>query len=153
MSKNNPPIPRGWDKTVDDLVAEMRGGERESISGPEIMWAREYERSLIPAGVRFPRRGDVYEALHEFTVQYLTAWKAPYTGSGEGLIKKGDRFVVNQDPSGPEPIAVCVRARNYDEVEQRIVPQSDHQHPKYDGFYFVFKTQLLNDQFRLVNED
>ena len=31
------------------------------MGSPEVEWAIDYERSLIPVGTRFPKKGDVYE--------------------------------------------------------------------------------------------
>ncbi len=61
-----PPAPEGWNKTLADLDAEYRAGARVTLGSPEVDWAREYERSLLPADTRFPREGDVYEALEDF---------------------------------------------------------------------------------------
>lgn len=146
-------MPPGWNKTFGDLNAEMKLGERESVGPPEIRWAWEYERSLIPAHMRFPRKGDVYEALADMTARYMTAWKAPYTGGGEGLVEEGDRFLVHAEPSEPDPISVYVVPCEYEDVESRIVPASDRDHPKYGGFYLSFTTVELNERFRLVHEE
>lgn len=36
-------FPDGWTRTLDDLFAEMKRGERLTVSGEEAGWAREYE--------------------------------------------------------------------------------------------------------------
>ncbi len=146
-------MPPGWNKTIRDLTEEMRRGERSSVGQPESQWAWEYTRSLIPADMRFPRKGDVYEALADMHVRHMTAWKAPFTGGGEGDVLKGDRFLVDHAPSEPDPIGVYVVAVEYDGLERRMVPKSDREHPKYNGFYFSFTTVELNQEFRLVHEE
>ena len=153
MSKHVPPRPHGWDKTIADLTAEMQRGERMSVGRPEIDWARDYERDQIPADMCFPRKGDIYEALDDLPTHYMTAWAAPFTGSGEGLLKKGDKVVVDHDPMDPKPIGVYAKAVDYDFLEQRMVPASDRTAPRYGGFYFSFKTVDLNRKFRLVHQD
>ena len=145
-------MPKGWNRTMADLFVEMRRGDRSSVGPPERDWAWEYERSLIPPEMRFPRKGDVYEALEDMQVRYMTSWKAAFTGGGEGLIRKGDQLQVDQAPSEPDPTGVYVVALEYNELEQRIVPESDREHPKYSGFYFPFTTVELNTKFRLVCE-
>ncbi len=134
-------------------MAEVKRGERLWVGSPELDWAREYEREQIPAGTRFPRKGDMYEALEDMTVHYMTAWAAPVTGGGDGLLKKGERVVVDQAPSDPKPIGVYAKAVDYAVLEQRMVPASDRKSPRYGGFYFSFKTVELNRKFRLVHED
>lgn len=123
------------------------------VCSPEVDWARDFERSQIPADMRFPRKGDVYEALENMTVHYMTSWAAPVTGGGEGILKKGDRVVVDSDPVDARAISTYASAVDYDAVEERIVPTSDRSAPKYSGFYFAFKTVDLNRKFRLVHQE
>lgn len=152
MTPPIPPMPAGWNKTIADLFAEVKRGERPSVGSPEVDWAREYERSLIPSDMRFPRKGDVYEALEDMTVQYLTSWAAPYTGSGEGLLRKGDRVWVDTEPHDSRAISTYAVAVDYEALEQRLVSASDRKSPRYSGFYFSFGTVELNRKFRLVGE-
>ncbi|MBE7466563.1 MAG: hypothetical protein HS116_24100 [Planctomycetes bacterium] len=152
MSAPVPPPPPGWNKTLADLFAEAKRGERKSIGNQEAAWARAYERSLLPAQTRFPKKGDLYEALEDLTVNYLTAWQAPFTGGAECLMLKGDRVLVDDEPGQAEPITVYARAVDYERLERRIVPESDRTHPKYGGFYVALNTADLNTKFRLVSE-
>jgi hypothetical protein len=146
-----PPAPEGWNKTIADLNAEYKSGARRTPAGsPEIDWARDYERSLLPAGTRFPQVGDVYEALEDFEVHYLTSWRAAFTGGGKATLLRGDQIVVRY--MLPRPIAVSADAVNYREVEARVVPESERKAPGYDGFSFTVKTAALNSKFRLVRE-
>lgn len=153
MNPPVPPAPPGWNKTFADLFAELDRGERSSIGFPETEWARAYERSLIPEGMRFPRKGDVYEVLEDMPVRFLTSWAAPYTGSGEGLLRKGDRVLVDQDPSDGQAISTYAIAVNPAALESRLVPAADRASPKYTGFYFSFQTVDLNRRFRLVHAE
>lgn len=153
MSKSVPPAPSGWNKTIEDLLAEMKRGERSSMGSPEVDWARDYERSSIPSGMRFPRKGDVYEALEDMPVKYMTSWAAPFTGGGDGTLVCGDRVVVDMEPLDPRPISTYAVAVDYDAVERRVVPASDRNDPKYSGFYFSLRTVELNQKFKLVGEN
>jgi hypothetical protein len=148
-----PPRPPGWNKTLSALDDELKRGERKWVGQPEITWAVDYEREQIPAGIRFPRKGDVYEVVAEMPVHFLTMWKAPFTGSGQGLLKRGDRLLVDNDPGEPNPIGVNLIAVDYAAIEQRLVSASDRTKPNYNGFYFHFKTVVLNQQFRLVSQE
>jgi hypothetical protein len=147
-----PPRPQGWNLTIADLMAEMNAGKRKSIGSPEAEWARDYERSLIPADTRFPKQGDVYEALHDTPVHFMTAWNAPFTGGGESVLKAGDKVLVDQMPHEPKPISFYAVALDYSAVETRVVPESDRTNPKYAGFYFSLKTVDLNRDFKLDQE-
>lgn len=153
MKQPVPPAPPGWNKTIEDLCDEMARGERTSVGSPEADWARDYMRSQIPPGVRFPRKGDIYEALEDMAVDYMTSWSLPFTGGGEGMLKKGDQVVVDTEPVDARATSTYASAVAYDALEKRIVPDSERSAPKYSGFYFFFGTVDLNRKFRLVHEE
>ena len=144
------PAPIGWNKTITDLMAEIKAGVRAGMSGEEADWARDYERSLLPEGTRFPKEGDIYEVLEDMDATFLTSWSAPFTGSGTGHIRKGERFIAKDSPSQEKPIAVYLEAVDYSALEQRLVKEEDRTHEHYSGFYFCFKTADLNQKFRLI---
>ena len=112
----------------------------------------DYERSLIPAGTRFPKKGDVYEAARDVEVSYVTSWSAPFTGGGSGTLKKGERVIINYEPLS-RSIAANANAINYTHVEKEMVPESDRTSKKYSGFYLVLKTLELSRDFKLVHEE
>lgn len=150
--KDLPPAPPGWNKTVKDLVAEMKSGLRNSIGREESHWAANYERTLLPEGIRFPRKGDVYEATQDVEIQYLTSWFAPYTGGGVATLKQGERVIVQTDCTNTEPLSVYAMPERYKEVEVRMVPEDERTHYKYSNFYLCLKTLDLNTKFRLVTK-
>ncbi len=131
-------------------MAEMHAGTRPKISGDELAWAREYERSLIPEGTRFPRKGDVYESLEDQTVDYRTEWAAPYEGGAQTTLFKGERVRVNWVPDEAKPVGVSTVPVEYKKLEERIVPRQERESSKYGGFYFYFTTIELNTKFKLV---
>lgn len=145
-----PPRPAEWNLTINDLMAEMKAGKRPSVGWPEMEWAREYERSLLPEGTRFPRQGDLYEALCDQVVSYLTAWAAPYTGGGEALLLQGERVWIEIAPGDEQAIGSYALPVEYDKLEARMVPEGERKSAKYGGFYFYFSTRDLNEKFRLV---
>ena len=147
-----PPAPFGWNKTVHDLFEEMTRGERSKIGSPEIHWAKAYERRQMDAETRFPRMGDIYETLESMEVDYMTAWATPYTGSGEGVLEKGDQIYIHSEPMESRPIGVYAKAVDYQLMESRLIPLAQRQSPKYRGFYFYFKTAVLVSRFRLIGE-
>lgn len=145
-----PPRPEGWNRTIADLMAEVEAGSRQGLGQPELDWARDYERSLIPENMRFPAKGDVYEALQDMEVEFMTAWAAPFTGGGKAEMKKGEKVRVDSEPSGPRPLGTYAVAVDYKKMEERMVPATDRNAPKYGGFYFYFNTIDLNTKFALV---
>jgi len=145
-----PERPADWCLTIDDLMTEQRVGRRKTVGAPELSWARAYERSLIPEEVRFPARGDLYEAVEDMTVTFLTAWKAPFTGSGEGVLQKGERIWVSDDPVDEKPLGVYALPVAYAALEARMVPQNERTKREYNGFYFFFNTLDLHQRFTLI---
>jgi hypothetical protein len=105
----------------------------------------------LPPGARHPRKGDVYEALHDIEMDFLTSWLAPYTGSGKGILKRGERIVVKEDPAPGYP-GVYMEADNYRELEARMVPEAERTHYKFSHFYFSVLIKDLYTKFRLVAE-
>lgn len=142
--------PSAWNLTISDLMDEMKAGKRTSIGQPETDWARAYELSLIPKGSRFPRQGDVYESLLDQTVGYLTAWSAPFTGSGVALLPKGERVWIDGDPRDETPLGTYALPVEYDKLQERMVPREEREDSRYGGFYFYFTTVDLNEKFALV---
>jgi hypothetical protein len=145
-----PPAPPDWNKTISDLIAEMKSGLRKDVGPFETEWARDYERGLLPSDVRFPKKDDAYEALQDMEVEYLTSWAAPFTGSGKAILKKGERIRVKYDPIDPRPIGVYLEAVDYPTLEERMVPSSERNNDKYCGFYFFVKTLDLNKRLKLI---
>jgi len=142
--------PPGWKLAHAELLAEMRAGKRKSVGRAEMEWAKEYERSLIPAAARFPRKGDLYESLRDQSVGYVTAWAAPYSGGGEAALLKGERVWIHADSAEEEPVGAYALAVEYDKLEERIVPREEREAQKYGGFCFYLSTVDLNRNFRLV---
>jgi hypothetical protein len=137
-------------KTIDDLMAELKAGKKKLIAGEELERARDYERSLLPADTRFPARGDVYEAIEDLEVDYITSWAAPFTGGGRATLRRGERVTIQYAPPNPPPVMVYAAPVQYKAGEARVVPEADRKAPKYGGFAFALKTSELNTKFRLV---
>jgi hypothetical protein len=142
-------FPPGWNKTIRDLIAESKESRRP-VGSPEIGWARAYERSLLRPWVRFPLDGEVYEALEDTPIQFLTHWHAPFTGGGEGVLPKGTKVRVKVFESEREPISVYADPLDGPQIEQLLVSESDRTHDKYGGFSLSVPTAELNKLFRLV---
>ncbi len=150
MKSSKKKKPNSWNLTIADLINEVEEGKRASLSSPELDWAREYEQSLIPSHYRFPRQGDLYEAAESFEINYMTAWEAPYTGSGTSEIKKGDQIWIDTEPGDSKPISTYALAVEYKKLERRMVPATERNNPKFSGFYFHISTTTLNENFNLI---
>lgn len=142
MSKK---FPKGWSKTIRDLIAENR-----YISSEEMSWAREYEKSQLRSDIKFPLNGEVYETICDVEVRYVTYWSAPYTGGDKCILSKGTKVRVIVDKGENEPLVVNADPLEYKKNEQQIVPEAERKSFKYQGFNFSIKTDELNRSFKLV---
>lgn len=146
-------MPPGWNKTVADLHGEMDLGLRDSVSPEEYQWAEEYERSLLPPDVHYPREGEVYECAETALFTYMTQWAAPYSGGGKGLLRAGERVVISETGLELETLGVFARPVDYEAIEKRTVPENERTANKYWRFAFVLRTIELHTKFRLVAHD
>lgn len=146
-------VPPDWNLTLSDLMNELESGKRKQIGELELSWAREYERSLIPTTYRFPKKGDMYQSKFDQTIDYMTAWSAPYTGGGTATVFKGEKIWVDSEPSSDKPIGTYALPIDYKDLEERIVPYSDRTAFKYDGYYFNISTKTINENFDLIQTD
>lgn len=142
--------PPDWNLTIADLLNEMTEGKRKSLGYPELGWAREYEKSRIPKNYRFPQQGDLYEALIDQEIEFLTSWTAPFTGSGKATLHKGERIWIDSETVDKNPIGAYALPVDYVTLETRMVSEQDRTAPNYNGFYFHFSTIDLNEKFRLI---
>ncbi|MCA1819795.1 MAG: hypothetical protein LC620_07090 [Halobacteriales archaeon] len=141
-------MPRTWDKRLEDLKPSDHGDGRLSITGEESTWAREFEVRALRPWVRFPRDGDTYEALEDVEVNFLTHWKAPFTGGGTGVLPKGTKVRVSA--MHDEPVGVHAQPLDSPGLEAALVPADERGNSKYDGFSLSLGTEVLNRRFRLV---
>lgn len=149
-TKKTVSCPENWNKTISDLMQEMKDGKRHEVGQPEIDWAREYERSLIPENYRYPKEGDLYESKFDQEIEFLTSWSVPFTGGGNTTLFKGEKIWINSGPNEEKPIGSYALPVEYLELEKRIVSEKDRNKPNYGNFYFHFDTIILNDNFNLI---
>ena len=145
--------PKDWNLTISDLMNELNNGKRKQLNEPELTWAREYERSLIPSSYRFPRKGDLYQSKEDQEIEFLTAWSAPYTGGGKAILLEGEKIWIDSDPIEKEPIGAYALPVDYAELELRMVSSSERDAGKYNGFYLSVDTKVLNEKFDLIEEN
>ncbi len=140
MSNN---FPEGWNKTLDELF-----DQNEEPSGEEVRWARAYEHSRLKEWARFPENGDIYEAIEDVEIEYLTHWRVPFTGGGECILKAGTKIRVEVHDYDPEPVGVY--ADPVEDLENEIVPSKVRLDKTYNSFSLSVETYELNRSFKLV---
>ncbi|MBL8826366.1 MAG: hypothetical protein JNM18_05235 [Planctomycetaceae bacterium] len=141
-----------WPKSIEVRIGELKAGSRLEIVREEIDRAVEYAHLQWARDLRFPKEGEIYEAISDTKIQYMTSHHAPYTGGGEAVLAKGERVRVSS-VSHEKPIGVYCDPLRYDELHEEIVSEEERNYPSYDGYYFSIDTVDLNRFFRIVNSE
>ena len=142
-------FPVGWSKTIADLFVEAKK-TNSSVGPPETEWARAYEQSLLRPWARFPLDGEVYEAIEDTPVSFLTHFRAPFTDGGTGIIPKGTKVRVKVTSFATDPISVYADPLNHTSIEQLLVPPAILADAKYGGFSLSISTAELNTKYHLI---
>jgi hypothetical protein len=138
--------PDGWAQSYEDIIAFGRTPSHE-----EIEWALAYERDQLRPWARFPRDGDVYEAVEDCRVRYLTHWRAPFSGGGEGTIRRRTQVRVEVAKHETEPVYVRALALDAEELERELISEEERNDSRFDGITLTIRTHVLNVNFRLVH--
>ncbi|MGA3285286.1 MAG: hypothetical protein ABSD57_12625 [Verrucomicrobiota bacterium] len=150
MSK---PAPSGWNKTLDDLFAERKQGERTTgISYDEVCWAKDYERSLLPPNTVFPRAGQLWEVISECDVLVHYVFATAASSSGAGKLASGERVRILKTRNEPKPILVSFLPVRYDDLHVGFVPEDVRHEPLYTGYVLSVKTAYFNQHFKLIED-
>jgi hypothetical protein len=144
--------PKDWKKTGTDLYNEMHSGLRSFIPQEELEWAVDYERSLIPSGYKFPKKGYVYEALEDLDVEIEVWYNAPGSGSDDGKLFKGEKVWIYYE-LGDKDIQPCLHPLEYKKLEERLVSIEFRELSFYAGYSIVIRTTTLNEKFRLIEKN
>lgn len=135
-------------KTVDKLFDEVKKGK--TVGGKAMENVRKLSKALMPTGLLYPKGGEVFEAVQDVQISYLTHFMAPYTGGDKAKLLKGERVIIsktNQD----KPLGYYCYPINADKVEERIIPSSDKNDPAYNGFSLSIDTKSLNEDFKQID--
>jgi hypothetical protein len=68
--------------------------KRQTIEGKTLDNARKLTQALMPEGLFYPKGGEVFEAIKDVQISYLTHFMAPYTGGDKAKILKGERVIA-----------------------------------------------------------
>lgn len=118
-----PPAPK-WDRTVDGVQDGFR-------------WAADYERSLLPPGLVFPRAGQVWEPVRDCDVRFVAFIPRTILPSGLARLRRGER--VRIQPGESKPIQVHFQPVRYEELEPVIVPEDIRNRPGYHYYWLTLR--------------
>jgi hypothetical protein len=134
---------------MEELLAEMSAGKRSIITDEEGRLAVAFERSQLHKDVRFPKEGEIYEAIADVEITFLTHYSAPFTGGAKTVLPKGERVRVTC-ANGERPIGVHCTPLRYDELHPLIVSDQERARAEYNGYSFSIKIIQLEREFRIV---
>ena len=147
------PAPQGWNKTVDDLLAELTQGKRLrlSVNEDEFQWAIDHERALLPPTTIFPRKGQVWETTRDCEMRFLAFLNGRVETSGTARLPQGETVRIFGDDS-PKAIHWSFRHLRYDGLHESIVPEDIRRKPGYNGYLLDVRVGYFNEHFRLVED-
>lgn len=134
-------------KTIEELIEKSAKGE--SVSGKAIENAKKLSKALMPKGLFYPKGGEVFEAIHDIQISYLTHFMAPCTGGGKAKLLKGEKLIISK-PNQNKALGYYCYPTNADELENRIIPYSERNDPAYNGFSLSIDTKELNSNFKQI---
>jgi len=146
-----PPIPK-WSKTTDDIDSK-----------DFVQRSQEYERSLLPPDIVFPRTGQIWEAVGDCEVNFI-AWTPtnPIFPGGRARLQQGERVrILTLDD--PKPIWVSFQPVRYHALHASIVPHDIRNRPGYQRYALSLRTAYtvccsreekgyFHELFRLVED-
>lgn len=134
-------------KTVNELSDEIKKGE--TVSRKAFKKAGKLSNALMPSGLFYPKGGEVFEAVQDVQISYLTHFMAPFTGGGKTKLLKGERIIVSK-PNRKKPLTYYCYPIKDEEIENRVIPVLERNDPTYNGFSLSIDTQSLNIDFKQI---
>lgn len=146
------PLPPDWNLTPDDLMDELRSGERSSFTQEELTWATQYERGQLPEGTRFPRADEVYvvTVAHE-TDFVIKLSDLAYQGGYTMLLEPGDRFRISLVGAVDPPVWVHLVPVEGDRLKKRLPAQTRDAMQAGSDLSFTVDTVDLLQFFALAS--
>jgi hypothetical protein len=146
-----PPIPN-WNKATDDIDSK-----------DVVRRAQDYERSLLPKDIVFPRTGQIWEAVRDCQVNfYVWSPKILIPGGGRTQLAQGELVcIITLD--APKPLLIRFQPVRYDELHDSIVPADIRRQPGYSHYVLCLRIArtsccaqdepgYFNEVFRLVTD-
>jgi len=136
------PTPK-WNKTTDDL-------DSGDLALNSVRLAQDYERSLLPHGIIFPRPSQIWEALRDCDVNFNAFFTGPALKPiwlpgkppveltepfpfGRARLLRGERVRIEQ-ADDPKPVVVWFKPLRYQVLQEGIVPEGVRKMPRYSGY-------------------
>jgi len=145
-----PPIPK-WNKSTDDIDSQDFAQR-----------SQDYERSLLPPDINFPRTGQIWEAVRDCEVNFIT-WPLMGIFAGGGARLRQGELVRILTLDDPKPIWVSFQPVRYHALHASIVPHDIRNRPGYQRYALSLRTAYtvccsreekgyFHELFRLVED-
>ena len=115
------PFPK-WNKAVEGLEEAGK-------------WALDIERSLLPQGIMFPRKGQIWEAVRDCEVNWVAFIPRTILPAGRVWLQHGERVRILTD----EPRPIHVHFEPVRDSELHIVPQDIRNRPGYQYYWLSLR--------------
>ncbi len=91
-------------------------------------------------------QGQRFRAKVDVKVLCLTSWSAPYTGSHDRVLPKGEIVSIGMDPPAWAK-GVYLDPENYEQLHEMMVPAEERQQEFYCGYYLAISFDQLRQEF------
>jgi hypothetical protein len=89
--------------------------------------------------------GDRFRVISDMETVVLVCSKAPFTSGEPCVIPSGTIVVAEHDQLEGRPGFGCV-PEDYEGLLPLVVPERDRINEKFDGYYFVFRSEDIGDR-------
>ncbi len=145
-----PPLPK-WNKTTDDIDSK-----------DFVQRSQDYERSLLPPDIIFPRTGQIWESVSDCEVNFMAWVPKTMLPGGRARLQQGERVRI-LTLEDPKPIWVSFQPVRYHKLHETIVPHDIRNRTGYQCYVLSLRTAytvccsrgekgFFHELFRLVED-
>jgi len=146
-----------------DLLQPLQPLKRPFIDTADFLRrSQDYERSLLPPDVIFPRAGQIWATVRDCEVNFMAWVPKTMLPGGRARLQQGERVrILTLDD--PKPISVTFQPVRYHALQESIVPHDIRNRPGYQRYALSLMTAYtvccsreekgyFHELFRLVED-
>ncbi len=131
-------------KSIEDFLALPN-----VMSEKNLEESKNYEWSLLGAGVRVPNAGDIYITIRRVPVTIEIGFDSKTSTIIDSILPEGARLIIGKDH--PKSFVVTAYPQNPETLETHLIPTEILQDKNYMGYYgFSIKIRELKDGLRFI---
>lgn len=108
------------------------------IDGIETMSSVEYERSILPPDIIFPRMGEIWETTRDCEAHCVATVSNRFHSVTTAILRPGERVRI-LELDEPKPVQVTFVPVQYQELEESIVPPEIRTRSGYSHYVLYLK--------------